>query len=392
MGCIQSSDFEEKYNNALEETSLRPMFGKLKLGEKTGKAFYKIFLSVDNDKSGSIDIHEFFTRFSVDVTRFSRRVFECVDTSGDGDLDFGEFFVGVYNYCSYDKKQIARFAFNLFDVDGSGEIERQEVQMLVKMMFGKGKTDDETDKILRILDKDKDGKLSLSEFLEIQTKIDTMLKPAVQMQHQMQSRIMGASWWDTQIKHRQQVLGPTADISSMYASILATRTHESSTKAARKAKASKEAGHGKGETLVATRVYSKHDRSSSVVTKLAKLTTVNIREEWGKAEKWFRIGTDRWLEGKYIRVTSGDGLWVGGSHYDASAKLAKKATNDNVKLKLSNSAMAKNSPASNGLKGKSKYAVNESHGHWKAMTDKKSGKTYWHNKDTGKTTWTNPHA
>ena len=39
--------------------------------------------------------------------------------------------------------------------------------------------DEETEKIIRILDKDKDGKLSLTEFLEIQSKIGTVMKPAV---------------------------------------------------------------------------------------------------------------------------------------------------------------------------------------------------------------------
>ena len=52
----------------------------------------------------------------------------------------------------------------------SGEIEKQEVRLLVKMMFGRHAPDEETEKIIRILDKDKDGKLSLTEFLEIQSK------------------------------------------------------------------------------------------------------------------------------------------------------------------------------------------------------------------------------
>ena len=179
MSCFGGGEFTEQYNQVCEDCMLRKIFGKLQLDQAVGKKFYKVFRSMDKDKSGSIDIDEFFTKFNIDYSQFSKRVFEVVDVSGDGDLDFGEFFIGLYNYCSYDKSQIARFAFNLFDVDKSGEIEKQEVRLLVKMMFGRHAPDEETEKIIRILDKDKDGKLSLTEFLEIQSKIGTVMKPAV---------------------------------------------------------------------------------------------------------------------------------------------------------------------------------------------------------------------
>ena len=71
----------------------------------------------------------------------------------------------------------------MFDVGQSGEIERGEVMMLVKMMFGKP-SQTQKPQVLKILDKDKDEKLSLTEFMEIQ-KNRNQLKPAVQI-HQMQ--------------------------------------------------------------------------------------------------------------------------------------------------------------------------------------------------------------
>ena len=256
--------------------------------------------------------------------------------------------------------------------------------MLVKMMFGKTKPDAETDKILKILDKDKDGKLSLTEFMEIQQKIGTMLKPAVQMQHQMQTHIMSSSWWDNQIRHRRKILGPSVDISEMYVRILSSNEQASAKKREAKSKSARDSSQGKGETLAPARVYSKHDRHSTVVTKLPKSKVIDIREEWGKeGNKWYRVGKGRWGEGKYIRVTSGEGRWIGGSNYEGSGPTAK---NDTVKKKLG-------TKRSSEAKGKSKYAVQEGSAEdWREMTDKKSGKKYWHNKQTGKTTWKNPHS
>ena len=151
-----------------------------------------------------------------------------------------------------------------------------------------------------------------------------------------------------------------------------------------KSKSARDSSQGKGETLAPARVYSKHDRQATVVTKLPKSKVVDIREQWGKeGHVWYRVGKDRWIEGKYMRVTSGDGRWKGGSNYTGSGP---KAKNDTIKKKLG----TKNSSEP---KGKSKYVVGESNPEdWRELTDKKSGKTYWHNKKTGKTTWKNPHS
>ena len=42
---------------------------------------------------------------------------------------FDEFLVGLYNYCTMDKGTLVKFAFDLFDVDGSGEIDHLELKV-----------------------------------------------------------------------------------------------------------------------------------------------------------------------------------------------------------------------------------------------------------------------
>ena len=367
---------------------LRKVFGKLQLDASIGKKFYKVFISMDKDKSGSIDIDEFFTKFHIDYSDFSRRVFEVVDVSGDGDLDFGEFFIGLYNYCTYDKGSIARFAFNLFDVDKSGEIEKQEVTLLVKMMFGRNAPDEETQKIIRILDKDKDGKLSLTEFLEIQKKIGTVMKPAVSMQNQLQSRILGAAWWRKQITSRRKILGPTADIAEMYVRILSENQQADAKRRAKKQKSARDSNQGKGTTIAPAVVFSKPQKDSNVVTKLAKGKSLDIREERGKENnKWYRCGKDRWVQMKYIRITSGDGRWRGGKNFAGDLKARKGDSVATKKIKKQKTEKRK----SGGSYAVDSNAKEKLDPNWSVHTDKKTGKRYWHNKKTGETSWKNPN-
>ena len=57
-----------------------------------------------------------------------------------------------------------KFAFDLFDTDGSGTIDAKEVRSLVTMVFANKKTDKKVKQLLKTIDADGDGVMSLQEF------------------------------------------------------------------------------------------------------------------------------------------------------------------------------------------------------------------------------------
>ena len=140
-----------------------------------------------------------------------------------------------------------------------------------------------------------------------------------------------------------------------------------------------------GTTIAPAVIYSQPQKDSNVVTKLAKGKGLEIREERGKENlKWYRVGKDRWIQSKFIRITSGDGRWRGGKNYTAD-----------LKEKSSDSATTKKIKKQRQEKRKGAYAVKSnakdaSDPNWAMHVDKKTGKRYWHNKKTGETTWKNP--
>lgn len=100
------------------------MIGKLKVGDEEAKKIFHAFEKVDQDKSGQIDVDEFFNGLRIEPTPFGECVFKVADVSNDGEIDFGEFFVAIYNFCSFDEYSMMQFCFNIFDVDRSGEIDK----------------------------------------------------------------------------------------------------------------------------------------------------------------------------------------------------------------------------------------------------------------------------
>jgi Ca2+-binding EF-hand superfamily protein len=107
MGIFSSKyDAPYKYFGLSEH---REVFNQLKLKDSEVGKIYKSFQAIDADESKTVNINEIFIHLHIEKTFFNRRVFSILDADGSGDLDFGEFLVGLWNYCSIDNKFFGAF-------------------------------------------------------------------------------------------------------------------------------------------------------------------------------------------------------------------------------------------------------------------------------------------
>lgn len=59
------------------------------------------------------------------------------DEDNSGEIDFREFVVALWNYCTLGKATLVIFAFDLYDTDGSGIIDAQELDNMLKEVYGR---------------------------------------------------------------------------------------------------------------------------------------------------------------------------------------------------------------------------------------------------------------
>eukprot|EP00466_Bigelowiella_natans_P006607 jgi/Bigna1/88173/estExt_fgenesh1_pg.C_280218 len=161
----------EEYLKYAQKTLL-----KMTIGEREG--VLDLFSKIDTDGNGVLDKEELY-RFDE-----SGKLFEKMDTFY-GKIDKGmylKFFEGlklrnpkaVWNYLSYaqkclkklttDEEKRVKSVFDAIDVDKSGEIEEKELSRFDKngRFFGR---------LIRSLDKNKDGKVSITEYLNYFKKL-----------------------------------------------------------------------------------------------------------------------------------------------------------------------------------------------------------------------------
>jgi hypothetical protein len=76
------------------------VFKALSISLKDVDLLYQKFLKVDLDRSGNIDVVELLTLMDVARTPFTERVFKIFDEDRSGKIDFFEFVLSLWNYCT----------------------------------------------------------------------------------------------------------------------------------------------------------------------------------------------------------------------------------------------------------------------------------------------------
>lgn len=94
MGCVFSTKNRRYYLNIYSsEPELRqyaPTFRSLQLEEADIGRLRKIFMSIDTDGSGQIELLELLMYMDLERTPFTKRVFSIFDDDGSKTVDFKE--------------------------------------------------------------------------------------------------------------------------------------------------------------------------------------------------------------------------------------------------------------------------------------------------------------
>lgn len=206
MGCNSSFDkvyFSEDFHN------WNAQFQALQLTKSEVKRLYQVFRKVDFDGGGTISIAELLTHIDVERSRFSERIFSIFDEDGSGEIDFREFVLSLWNYCTLTKVTLDMFAFDIYDQDHSGELSPSEVKGMLKDIYGsqEAQTNFHAKNILNELgDMSRQGVvLDVDAFRKFVKTHHALLFPAFQMQLYLQKRVLGRRFWEQNADRRIKI-------------------------------------------------------------------------------------------------------------------------------------------------------------------------------------------
>eukprot|EP01114_Cavostelium_apophysatum_P014696 TRINITY_DN3873_c0_g1_i1.p1 TRINITY_DN3873_c0_g1~~TRINITY_DN3873_c0_g1_i1.p1 ORF type:complete len:180 (+),score=41.93 TRINITY_DN3873_c0_g1_i1:197-736(+) len=170
MGGIKS-----KQKAQLKKKELQ---GLIKVTHFTQKEIQKLFenfraISSSNIDDGVIDQAEFQQALGLKDSMFAGRLFRIFDDNDDKGINFREFVTGFSVLCpkgTLDEK--LRFSFRLYDIDGDGFIDKEELYNMLKaslfenfvLELSEGQMRALVDQTFAEVDVNGDGKISFDEY------------------------------------------------------------------------------------------------------------------------------------------------------------------------------------------------------------------------------------
>ncbi|XP_045150773.1 guanylyl cyclase-activating protein 1 isoform X2 [Echinops telfairi] len=138
--------------------------------------WYKKFMT--ECPSGQLTLYEFrqlfgLTNLSPWSSQYVEQMFETFDFNKDGYIDFMEYVAALSLVLKGKVEQKLRWYFKLYDVDGNGCIDRDELLTIIRAIRAINPCSDSTmtaeeftDLVFTKIDINGDGELSLEEFME----------------------------------------------------------------------------------------------------------------------------------------------------------------------------------------------------------------------------------
>ena len=211
---------KKKLNKSQQE--VEAVLNHLSVPEKAVKKFLLFFKKMDEDVSGSISLEEFieFLELESCYVPFIERCFGAMDFNkkggSAGNLDPTEFTVGLYNLCIMTKDLLEEYVFELYDEVHDGNLYQHQIEKMVAESSAHVPEAIKKlcDAVFGSLDKDGDGHISRKEFLGLDSKTESLLRPMYLMQDTLQKRCLGTSFWDDE-RVRMQVRRKRRDATAL---------------------------------------------------------------------------------------------------------------------------------------------------------------------------------
>lgn len=181
---------------------------KLNIDQQKGQDLFLAFCAMDTDAGGTVDIEECFAYLGGTRTRFTERIWHKegkINEEGEYEegLNFKEFAIVCWNYCTMSVSQLARSIFEIFDLEPADELERADIEAMYRMMYDCEEHDEYY--VRKLPFNKKSDTIGRIEFCDYVSKDRHIIQPAVDYQKRLRSKMGGFLMWENLAGFRRRM-------------------------------------------------------------------------------------------------------------------------------------------------------------------------------------------
>jgi Ca2+-binding EF-hand superfamily protein len=179
---------------------------KLELTSKDIGYLWEDFQHMNASRSGHLTYAEFSNYYKCPGNSFVKLLFTSNDVSTGNDvvspLTFVDYLPKVWDFLT---AELTVFVFQMYDVDGSNFLSKQEYERIAKAVYGvePGKNS-AVDTLLRRADSDGNGQVSYEEFQELTKRNQRVNFEGFKIQGAVKNRTGGSKYWDKIAEKRNE--------------------------------------------------------------------------------------------------------------------------------------------------------------------------------------------
>jgi len=202
VGCFAANDQDRKQLDAAP-INLSGIYRKvaetLGVTQADLKKLRTVFRKIDFDGYGDITVLELFELLDEPYTPIMGRLYEQLirgqtnTTRGDVPaLNYENFVFFILVFGTFTERDILKFVFETFDVDGSGHLEEEEIRALLAVVNNDTPSfPGNYMKMMREFDTDGDNRLSFKEFQALNKKFPSAMFPVFRLHDMVHKKTLG---------------------------------------------------------------------------------------------------------------------------------------------------------------------------------------------------------
>jgi Ca2+-binding EF-hand superfamily protein len=279
----------QKYYALVVLPEMKETFAILGFDETEAYKMFKYFIAIDKHCDGTVDLEELYSWLHVKRNKFSDRMFSMIDEDDSGQLGFKEFFVGIWNFCTYSDAALCKFAFDLFDIDQGGTLDFDEIDALIRMMFNAETADEFIMDQIRAQDVNGDNQISLEEYLKVVRDHPEVMYPAFHVQEVVRKAMFGTKYWSRMVLKREKLFGNEStggnSMTALY-DILEKKIRERQERMALEGEVREKQEKQEAELLLAREAQEDEAGAGVKMDHIATLKSAESKEDRDEARGW----------------------------------------------------------------------------------------------------------